>query len=86
MTTREDRVMLMHPDRFLTSQLAGSPNPFETERETKLKEERIRMGIELMRGAGFRFVCACRLHLAYRCHITGPSFVTKSQGQEEYKD
>jgi hypothetical protein len=48
MTTREDRVMLMHPNRFLSSQLADSSNPFETERQTKLKAERIRIGIELM--------------------------------------
>ncbi len=45
MTTPEDRMLLLHPDRFLTERI--TLQPVQTEREENLYAERFRMGINL---------------------------------------
>ena len=47
MTTPEDRQLLMHPSRFLSTEMDFELNPLEFSRDERLKAERIRMGIEL---------------------------------------
>jgi hypothetical protein len=46
MTTPEDRELLMNPSKFL-SDTVSQADPTETESQTKLRAERIRMGISL---------------------------------------
>jgi hypothetical protein len=46
MTTPEDRELLLHPSRFLTEEI--SLNPIATPRQARLKEERLRLGIDLV--------------------------------------
>jgi hypothetical protein len=45
MMTKEDRVLMLHPDRFYIDRI--SLQPVESDMETKLKVERMRMGVEL---------------------------------------
>ncbi len=45
MTTPEDRLLLLHPGRFLTEEI--TVHPTETSREARLRTERARLGINL---------------------------------------
>ncbi len=47
MTTPKDRELLMHPIRFLSTEMDFEMNPLEISRDERLRAERIRLGIEL---------------------------------------
>ena len=48
MMTKEDRELMLHPSRFRAhSALLTSPPPAEMELNARLKQHRVRMGVEL---------------------------------------